>query len=141
MTLDLTPNEFVGFRIQPDFNNFKVVMVRRYGPKSSKAGQEYARPISYCKDIHTAAMSLFNYALRYRAEASQEEQALVDKSCADMTVLREDVKKATDDVRVALLEIQGLLKDLDLTEREALRMMSDQARAGKGIDEEEAEAE
>lgn len=111
---DFTPNEFVGYRIKPDYHNYTVGIVRRYGPNSKFPGQEYFKPMAYCKDVANAAHMLFNFALRTRGEEAQVAQSLIDKSCADMTAFKDAVDLAKADVLTAVQELQSKIDALEL---------------------------
>lgn len=139
MSLELVPNEFVGFRIQPDFNNFCVVLVRRYGPHSSKAGEEYSKKIAYCRNVSQAAVTLFEYSLRYRGEIAQDEQFRIDQSCANMEVLKDVVKVALQETLVAVAALDAKFDALGLTSLMAAKLLSDADKAGAAASSEEPE--
>lgn len=127
MALDLTPNEFVGYRIKPDYHNYTVGIVRRYGPGSKLAGQEYFKPMAYCKDVSQAASMLFNFALRTRGEAAQDEQGLLDKSCADMKAFQCAVNDAKADVLAAIAELQSKIDVLGLNASQLAKILGTSA--------------
>lgn len=134
MALDLTPNEFVGYRIKPDYHNYTVGIVRRYGPNSRDAGQEYFKPMAYCKDVNDAARMLFNFALRTRGEMSQVEQGLVDKSCADMSAFKDAVEAAKQDVQSAVTGLQKQITDLALTPSKLAKLLASPASQDIEVD-------
>lgn len=53
--LNLTPNEFIGYRIKADYLNWTVVKVKRHGEGSKFAGEEYvASVLGYCRSLSSA---------------------------------------------------------------------------------------
>jgi hypothetical protein len=89
-----TPNEVVGYRILPDEHNWTVVLVRKYGPASKNAGQEYTSPLAYCRTLESAAQWILNRDARMQTEL----HGLMDA----MRVAREEVKKAVYDLATRL---------------------------------------
>lgn len=114
MTLNLVPNELVGYRIKPDWYNFKVVCVKRHGEASKAAGQEYETVLAYCKNIEFAATWLLQHVLRVRGEAAQEAQLALDGSVASTQALTQAVALARQDVLSAVAALHEDLKHLDL---------------------------
>lgn len=70
--LGLVPNEIVGYRIKPDWYNFTVVVVKRFGKNSQKAGQEYEEALAYCRSLESASDWLIDHVTRVKAEQLQE---------------------------------------------------------------------
>lgn len=105
MSLNLVPNEVVGYRIQPDTHSYNVVVVKRYGDTSQRAGQEYETPLAYCKSIHSAALWLLSYATRVIAEASQKEVEAISGSVADAKSLQRSFSEAEARVMQAVAEL------------------------------------
>lgn len=121
MTLNLVPNELVGYRIKPDWYNFKVVVVKRHGDGSRQAGQEYETPLAYCKNIEFAATWLLQHAMRVRGEAAQKEQEAIDGSVASTEALTRAVAQAREDVLGAVRALHQDLKGLDLSAKAVSR--------------------
>jgi hypothetical protein len=71
--LGLVPNEIVGYRIKPDWYNFTVVVVKRFGSNSKKAGQEYEEALAYCRSLESASDWLIEHVTRVKAEQLQAE--------------------------------------------------------------------
>ena len=80
------PNEVVGYRIVPDEHNWTVVLVRKYGPTSKHAGEEYFRPLAYCRSLESAAQWILNRDSRMQAEMLELTEA--------MRRAKEEVQKA-----------------------------------------------
>lgn len=124
MSLDLIPNEFVGYRIKPDFYNYTVGIVRRHGPNSSKAGQEYFKPLGYYKNLGMAAQGVFNFALKELGAEAQVEQEKVDRSCASVEALASQVQAALDLALQAVAGVEQKFTDMGLTKAQALKLLS-----------------
>lgn len=62
------PNEIIGYRIQPDENNWTAGRVRKYGPSSKNAGLEYFTPLAYCRTLEMAATWIVDRDSRTQAE-------------------------------------------------------------------------
>jgi len=114
MPLNLVPNELVGYRIKPDWYNFKVVCIKRHGEASKAAGQEYETVLAYCKNIEFAASWLLQHVLRVRGEAAQDAQQALDDSVASTQALTQAVALARQDVLSAVAALHEDLKHLDL---------------------------
>jgi hypothetical protein len=71
--LGLVPNEIVGYRIKPDWYNFTVVVVKRFGTNSKKAGQEYEEALAYCRSLTSASDWLIEHVTRVTAEQLQAD--------------------------------------------------------------------
>lgn len=84
--LGLIPNEVVGYRIVPDEHNWTVVLVRKYGPTSKHAGEEYFRPLAYCRSLESAAQWILNRDSRMQSEMFELTEA--------MRRAKEEVQKA-----------------------------------------------
>lgn len=91
--LNLVPNEVVGWRIRPDWHNYTVVLVKRYGPNSSRAGQEYDTPVAYCAKLQHAAARIVQQAAAMEGQELQDRAALTG-SVADAEALLKAVAKA-----------------------------------------------
>lgn len=71
--LGLVPNEIVGYRIKPDWYNFTVVVVKRFGASSKKVGQEYEEALAYCRSLESASDWLIEHVTRVTAEQLQDD--------------------------------------------------------------------
>lgn len=58
--LGLISNEVVGYRIVPDEHNWTVFLLCRYGLNRMFAGEEYFRPLAYCRSLESAAQWILN---------------------------------------------------------------------------------
>lgn len=87
MSLNLTPNEFVGYRIKPDWYSFNVVIVKRHGSGSKNAGQEYETTVAYCKNLEFAVRWIVSHASKVRGEMNQRDQQTLDGSVASVEAL------------------------------------------------------
>lgn len=120
MSLNLIPNEIVGYRIKPDWYNYTVVLVKKHGASSKSAGLEYEIPLAYCKNLMFASNFILNHSLKSLGEISQKEKESLDGSVADIDCLVKCVEKAQKNVEQAVLELeqrlvaQKLLKPRDL---------------------------
>lgn len=94
MSLNLVPNEIVGYRIKPDWYCFNVVLVKRYGPNSKRAGQEYDTVLAHCKSLPFAVQWLTAHAIRMYGEISQKEVERLTGSVADAAALEKAVSQA-----------------------------------------------
>lgn len=121
--LDLTPNEFVGYRIKPDYYSFNVCVVKRHGPGSKKAGQEYEKTIAYCRTVQAAAAYIFDHALRVKAELSQEEIAALEGSVADVKGLLLQIAPAKAAAVAAVDELTTRLAALPLQRSELVKLL------------------
>ena len=115
MSLNLTPNEVIGYRIKPDWYSFNVVAVKRHGPSSKNAGKEYETPLAYCKNLSFAAEWILGHASRVHGELNQKEQESVNGTVAQAEALaaafitaQEHVNRAVEDLQ-ARLEAAGIL--------------------------------
>lgn len=82
------PNEFIGYRIQPDENNWTVGKVRKYGPSNKKAGQEYFTPIAYCRTLECAAKNIVDRDSRMQSYTHDlvEAMAMAKQSSIDAVI-------------------------------------------------------
>jgi hypothetical protein len=123
MSLNLTPNEFVGYRIKPDYYSFNVVIVKRHGAGSTKCGQEYEKPVSYCKNLASAVDYIVQQATRSFAEKGQEEQAALTGSVADAERLLIAMKLATAEALAAVDYLQKQLLELGLSRKDLVKAL------------------
>lgn len=80
-----TPNELIGYRIQPDENNWTAGRVRKYGAMSKNAGLEYFTPLAYCRTLEMAAAWIVDRDARTKSEMHDLTTAiqLAQKSATD----------------------------------------------------------
>lgn len=123
MSLHLTPNKVVGYRIKPDWYSFNVVLVKLHGESSKNAGSEYETPLAYCKNLSFAASWIFAHALRMEGELSQEEIKATNGSVADIKGLLSSVDKATAHVERAVSELQSRIDALSLTRKQLVQAL------------------
>lgn len=116
--LQLTPNEIVGYRIKPDWYNFKVVLVKKKGAASKDKGQEYEEVLGYCRSVQFAANFIISHATRMYGEELQDATEAQKKSVADAKALAEAVEKAQACALVAVQELEERIKALGLTRKE-----------------------
>lgn len=123
MSLNLTPNEIVGYRIKPDWHSYNVVLVKRHGDASKNAGKEYETTLAYCKHPESAAQWIFSHALRVKAEASQADILAIEGSCADIRGMLDVVAAAKAEVSKAVAELQSRIDALGMSRRELVQAM------------------
>jgi hypothetical protein len=133
--LDLTPNEFVGYRIKPDWYSFNVVIVKRHGKESKHAGDEYDKVIAYCKSLPHAVEYILSHSLRVRGERAQDEQLAADKSVASVEALAAQYQAALNDALQAANELATRIAALGLSQKELVKAL------GSAEDTEPASAE
>ncbi len=109
MSLNLIPNEIVGYRIKPDWYSFNVVLVKRHGSQSKNAGKEYETTLAYCKSLPFAVNWLVSHAARMHGELAQKDQEAVDGSVADAKALAATFERARDEALRAVEELQARL--------------------------------
>lgn len=131
MPLELTPNEVVGYRFAADWYNINVVLVKRHGPNSKHAGQEYAQVLAHCKDVDQAGRWLLNHILRAQGEDAQANRQALDGSVASMTALLELVESAVAQVNAATVELQGRIDALGISQKELVKALGGQDAAGE----------
>jgi Asp-tRNA(Asn)/Glu-tRNA(Gln) amidotransferase B subunit len=131
MPLELTPNEVVGYRFAADWYNINVVLVKRHGPNSKHAGQEYAQVLAHCKDVDQAARWLLNHILRAQGEDAQVNRQAIDGSMASVTALMELVESAVAQVNAATAELQGRIDALGISQKELVKALGGQDAAGE----------
>lgn len=137
--LDLTPNPFVGYRIKPDWYSFNVVIVKRHGAASKLAGQEYEKPVAYCKSIASAVQWIVRHAARVRGELAQADQVALDGSVASAVALESVFQGALEDALSAALQLQGRVDELGLPHKELVKALgTPEYEIGLGSDKEHA---
>lgn len=125
MSLNLEPNEIVGYRIRPDYYSFNVVVVKRHGPGSKHAGQEYDTPLSYCKNLSHAGKVIFNHALRLKGMQAQATAEATEGTVADMRALLEAVGPAQLEAEKAVAALDAKLSALKLSRPELIRALNE----------------
>ena len=116
--LQLTPNEIVGYRIKPDWYNFKVVLVKKKGAASKDKGAEYEDVLGYCRSIEFAAKYIVDHATRMYGEEYQAASLSEKKTVADALALMEAIAKAKECALVAVKELDERIKALGLSRKE-----------------------
>lgn len=124
MSLNLVPNELVGFRIRPDWYNFKVVVVKVHGEGSRQSGVQYDTPLAYCKSVESAAEWLLQHATRVRGDMAQQDAQALSGSVADTQALLSAMAQARADVLQAVAALKEELQDLDVSARGATRLLA-----------------
>lgn len=107
--LGLIPNEIIGWRIKPDYYNFTVVLVKRHGPTSKKAGQEYEEALAYCKNIASSVQFLLQHVTRIEGERLQEEIQAVEGSVASAEAMLAAMVLAQKAALTAVAELDARL--------------------------------
>lgn len=132
--LSLIPNETVGYRIKPDWYSYNVVLVKRHGAGSKNAGQEYEKPIAYCRDIAGAVRFILLHAVRVRAEVAQEERNAIDGSIASLEALSAQFEPALAEALAAAAELQARINALPMSQKQLVKAL------GAPADTEDADA-
>lgn len=123
MSLNLTPNEVVGYRIKPDWYSFNVVEVKRHGAGSKNTGKEYETPLAYCKSLEFATSWILAHVVRVRAELNQKEQLAVDGSVADAKAILAAFNFAEAHVLQAVSELKTRLGLLNLSQQKLVQAL------------------
>lgn len=124
MSSDLfTPNEVVGYRFRADWHNITVVVVKRYGPNSKKAGQEYDTPLAYCRDIPNAAAWLTTHLTREKGAAAQASEEAISGSVADMKALLDTLSTVQAEVMAAVAELLSRVEALHMGHKDLVRAL------------------
>lgn len=123
MSLNLAPNELVGYRIKPDWHSFNVVLVKRHGPTSKNAGQEYDTPLAYCKNLSFAADCIFSHATRMVGELNQKDALQAEGSVADAKALHAAFDDARAHTLQAVAELQSRIDKLGLPRKELVQAL------------------
>ncbi|MDO8414760.1 MAG: hypothetical protein Q7S87_00965 [Agitococcus sp.] len=122
-SLNLTPNEFVGYRIKPDFYSFNVVIVKRHGAGSKSCGLEYEKPVAYCKSIASAVEWIVSHATRDMAEKDQAEKAVLTGIIADSNSLRDAMVYATAEALKAVAQLELRIIGLGLSQKNLVQAL------------------
>ncbi|KWU24722.1 hypothetical protein [Burkholderia cenocepacia] len=131
MPLELTPNEFVGYRFAADWYNINVVQVKKHGPSSKHAGQEYTQVLAHCKDLHQASRWLFDHIMRAQGEDAQAVQHAVDSSVASIEALMALVDSAVAQVNAASAELQSRIDALHVSQKKLVKALGSQDAANE----------
>jgi hypothetical protein len=123
MSTAFEPNEFVGYRIKPDWYSFNVVLVKLHGPNSAQAGKEYETPVAYCKELATAANWIFTHAARVRGGMNQQEQEALDGNVADAKALASAFAGAQEQTLAALAELQARITEVSKTHKDLVKLL------------------
>lgn len=141
--LGLVANEIVGYRIKPDWYNFTVVVVKRYGKNSKKAGQEYEEALAYCRSLESASDWLISHVTRVKAEQLQEQvyqsAQLSDKaaegSVANVKALAEAIGLAKAAAHAAIADLTVRLEAAGLgTPKQMTHFMGGEMPEGETVD-------
>jgi hypothetical protein len=108
--LGLVPNEVVGYRIKPDWYNFTVCVVKRFGKTSKKVGQEYEEPLAYCRSLESSAAWLLQHVVRIEGEALQDQIQATKGSVASVDGLLAAMQTAQVAVLRAVAELETRLE-------------------------------
>jgi replication fork clamp-binding protein CrfC len=108
--LNLTPNELVGYRIHPDQYNWTVVAVKRHGPTSKNAGQEYETPLSYPKDIQGAIRFIVKHVAAIEGDQAQNHVFETTGVTASLEALQSAFEKAEKSALDAVADLETRLK-------------------------------
>lgn len=121
--LDLTPNEFVGYRIKPDWYSYNVVVVKKHGPASKNAGQEYDKTLAYCKTLASALQYIVSHSLRVRGELAQAEQLALDGTVASAQALGAQFEAAMADAKRAGDELAARIEALGYNQKDLVKAL------------------
>jgi hypothetical protein len=101
-----------------------VVVVKRRGPTSKNAGQEYEETLAYCRDVRNASLWLFNHIIRATGEEAQASAEVATKSLADMDALMAVVTVAQDHVLAAVADLEATLAKLGLSQKQLVKALA-----------------
>lgn len=121
--LGLVPNETVGYRIKPDWYSFNVVLVKRHGPGSKKAGQEYETTLAYCKSISLAVRWIVSHHARVQGGLSQEEAHVATGSIADARALEASFAQASAQALQAANELEARIRAAGLLNKDLVKAL------------------
>lgn len=109
--LNLVPNEVIGYRIYPDQWNWTVVIVKKHGKDSKSAGQEYATPMAYCKDIASSISYIMRTVSAIEGRKDQDASFEENGKMADFEPLLRAFNKAENYALEAVADLEKRLKD------------------------------
>lgn len=134
MSLQLTPNEVVGYRIKPDWYSFNVVLVKKHGAQSKNAGQEYETVLAHCKNLNFAVEWLVSHATRMHGEDAQKEALAQTGELADVKALAGAIEKAQQEALKAVADLQARLESAGLTSPKKVVHFLNEPVAPEGAD-------
>jgi hypothetical protein len=123
MSLHLVPNEVVGYRFRADWYSINVVVVKRHGETSKRAGQEYEEVLAYCTNVKTAATWMFHHCQRAHGAEAQKLAEEQSGSLADMKALEGSVDKALAYVAQAAADLQARIDALGVSHKELVKTL------------------
>lgn len=123
LTLQLTPNEVVGYRIKPDWNSYNVVLVKKHGPTSKSAGETYETPLAYCKNLAYAAEWIFSHATKVKAAEAQKEAELLGQAVDDAKAFAAAFDVAKAEVMQAVTELQARMEAAGLFNKDVVKAL------------------
>jgi len=109
MSLNLIPNEVIGYRIKPDWYNYTVVLIKRHGTQSKNPGSEYEVSLAYCKNLSSAANFIFNHSLKLKAELSQKEIESITGTVSSVEAILAAVSHAQNEVEKSVADLERRL--------------------------------
>lgn len=96
--LELVPNEVVGYRIRPhDPWNWTVVLVKKHGRDSAKAGEEYDTIQGYYKSLEAAALSVLSRETKAAAQMLPLIEAIRAAQAATIEAVNEVARQLSAD--------------------------------------------
>lgn len=110
-----TPNEIVGYRIVVDSHNWNVALVKKHGPNSKYAGQEYAQILSHHKNLEHALLNIHDRTVRDELTKIQGTGGI-----SDLTGLSQILVQSKAAVVCALAEVLSKLELSDAKIRQQL---------------------
>lgn len=121
--LDLTPNAIVGYRIRPDWYNFTVVVVKRHGSSSSKAGETYEESLAYCKNLEHAVHWLVEHVTRVEGERLQGQLPDLSSCLVATQALEQAITAAKQAAVEAVQDLKSSLQDAALAQPAMMRKL------------------
>lgn len=121
--LGLVPNEVVGYRIKPDWYSFNVVLVKRHGPGSKKAGQEYETTLAYCKSLSSAVHWIVSHHARVQGSLNQDDLQAATGSVADAKALEASFEGAVAKALQAVAELEARIKAAGLLNKHLVQAL------------------
>ena len=109
--LNLVPNEVIGYRIYPDQWNWTVVVLKKHGKESKHAGQEYATPMAYTKDIRSSISYIMRTVSAIEGRKDQDASFEENGKMADFAPLLRAFEKAEKCALDAVDDLEKRLKD------------------------------
>ncbi len=109
-SLNLTPNEIVGYRVVPDQWNWTTVVVKKYGKDSKNFGQEYKTPMTYHKNIKDSLYWIFEHVSKIEGQKLQKEIFEKTGVVGDLKCLEIAFETAKTHVDAAIADLEKRLK-------------------------------